>query len=45
MVLALERHRLISRLTGVARSIILQVSPEILPPLASQPFKSFVQTY
>jgi len=45
MVLALERQGLISRQPGVARSIILRVSPEILPPLAPQPFKSSVQGY
>jgi Mn-dependent DtxR family transcriptional regulator len=45
MVLTLERQRLISRKPGVARSIELLVSPENLPQLAPQPFKSSVQRY
>jgi Mn-dependent DtxR family transcriptional regulator len=43
MVLTLERHGLISRTPGVARSIKLRVDPELLPKL--QPVISSVQRY
>ena len=48
MVLTLERAGLIRRRPGVARSIVLLVEPECLPPLrpsAEQVVKSSVQRY
>jgi SOS-response transcriptional repressor LexA len=45
MVLTLARLGFIKRQPGVARSIELLVSPETLPILAPQPFKSSVQRY
>ncbi|MBV8135055.1 MAG: MarR family transcriptional regulator [Deltaproteobacteria bacterium] len=45
MVLTLARLGFIKRQPGVARSIELLVSPEMLPILAPQPFKSSVQRY
>ena len=48
MLLTLERHGLIRRQPGVARSIQLLVQPETLPILRSvenQPVKSPVQRY
>jgi DNA-binding FadR family transcriptional regulator len=45
MVLTLERQRLIRRQPGIARSIALLISPDALPTLTPQPFKSSVQRY
>jgi SOS-response transcriptional repressor LexA len=45
MVLTLARQGFIKRQPGVARSIELLVSPETLPILVRQPFKSSVQRY
>ena len=48
MVLTLERNGLIRRQPGAARSIMLLVDPEALPPLRAsddQPVKSSVQRY
>jgi SOS-response transcriptional repressor LexA len=45
MLLTLERHRFIRREPGVARSIELLVSPQTLPTLTPQPFKTSVQRY
>jgi hypothetical protein len=45
MVLTLERHGLIRRQPGIARSIELLISPDTLPALQRQPVKSSVQRY
>ena len=40
MILTLERRGLISRRPRVARSIVLKVSPDLVPPLAPQASQS-----